>query len=327
MNCLIYFCIFGNKDYINLVNLLALSVKIYGSPKKNIHFLAITSNKFVDELNVIFNKLNFNFSTYIINNEDFSFLLSSRLLIFNYPNIHSYTKILYIDTDILITNNINVLFNLGLENKLYALEEGIINDIYHGYELFDFSKNNPNTTAFTSGILLFNNCDEVRELFYRIIKDINNNLKNNKIKPVAYDQAFINYHAIKDNLYNNTLLKKYAINNPENFKYNNHAISHFPGGVGNYNSKFDKMKSYLLYLFDSFPLKIKTNNYIINKKYNWKHDSHNINGYIEFKNNLLTSWGNIGYYEIINNDIVKASWCDECHILIFDQDKKKFYFN
>jgi len=324
MKFLIYFCMFGKKDYLNLVNLLALSIKIYGSPAENIHFLAITSNEFVDELNVIFNKLEFNFSTYVINNENFLYLLSSRLLIFNYPNIHSYTKILYIDTDILITNNINVLFNLGLENKLYALEEGIINDIFHGYELFDFSKYNPNTTAFTSGILLFNHCDEIRDLFKRIIEDINDNLRNNKIKPKAYDQAFINYHAIKDNLYNNSLLKKYAINNPEDFKYNNHVISHFPGGVGNYTPKFDKMNKYLLFLFDLSPLKIKNNNFIINKKYDWKHDCHNINGFIHFeKNNLLTSWGD-GQYEIINNNTVKAIWCNDWHILILDQDKKTF---
>ena len=36
------------------------------------------------------------------------------------------------------------------------------------------------------------------------------------------------------------------------YKYNNHIISHFPGGVGNYGPKYDNMSKYLLYLFDYY---------------------------------------------------------------------------
>ena len=154
MNYLVYFCIFGNKDYLNLVHLLAVSIKLFGVPNENIDFLAVTNNNFTDDLNNIFNKLSLNFNIYLIDNNNFEYNLSSRLIIFNYENINNYNKILYIDTDILITNNLNNLFNETLEDKLYVLSEGIISDMYHGFEFFNFRKINKSTKGFTSGILI-----------------------------------------------------------------------------------------------------------------------------------------------------------------------------
>ena len=66
MSYLVYFCIFGNKDYLNLVHLLAVSIKLFGVPSENIHFLAITNNDFIDDLNNIFNKLNLNINIFFI---------------------------------------------------------------------------------------------------------------------------------------------------------------------------------------------------------------------------------------------------------------------
>jgi hypothetical protein len=325
MNYLVYFCIFGNKDYLNLVHLLAVSIKLFGIPNENIHFLAITNNDFIDELNNTFNKLNLNFNIFLIDNNNFEYNLSSRLIIFNYENINNYNKILYIDTDILITNNLNNLFNEPLEDKLYVLSEGVISDPYHGVEFFDFSKINKLTKGFTSGLLLFNNCITIKNLFINIMENIQNNLKNNGIKPIAYDQSFINYYTIVNNLHNNNLMIGYAINNPIDFNFKLHTISHFPGGVGNYEYKYNRMIKYLLYLFDLYPNKSSNDNYYINKKFNWLHDCININGYIHFLESsiLETSWGN-GVYTILNNFSIKAQWCDDCHILIFNNDRKNF---
>lgn len=325
MSYLVYFTIFGDKNYLDLVHLLAVSIKIFSVPSDNIHFLAITNNDFAYDLNILFNKLDLKFDTFIIDNKNFNYNLSSRLIIFNYENIHHYTKILYIDTDILITNNLNNLFEIKLEDKLYVLSEGIISDIYHGVEFFDFSKINKFTKGFTSGLLLFNNCDIIKNLFEMIIDKIVDNLKNNGIKPVAYDQAFINYYTISNNLDNNTLMLNYAINNPIDFNFKLHTISHFPGGVGNYKYKYERMVRYLLYLFDLYPYKSSHDNYFINKKFNWQHDCININGYIHFlKNgNIETLWGN-GKYTILNNYTLKGEWCGDCHLLIFNNSREKF---
>jgi lipopolysaccharide biosynthesis glycosyltransferase len=48
----------------------------------------------------------------------------TRLNIFKYENIEKYKKILYLDTDILLNSNVNVLFDIDLSpEKLYALQE------------------------------------------------------------------------------------------------------------------------------------------------------------------------------------------------------------
>jgi hypothetical protein len=269
--------------------------------------------------------MGYNIYFHFINSNSDLYSLSSRFLVFDYQRIHEYNKILYLDTDILITNNINTIFNLNLENKLYALMEGTINDIFHGRKFFNFNSISGGTTSFTSGILLFNNCHEIRNLFNITMNAIIDNINNNGIKPPAYDQAFINYHAISNNLYNNTLLLSYCINNPEMFRYNNHIISHFPGGVGWYESKYDKMSNYILYIFDLYPLNKNGYNFIENRRFEWKHDCYNKNGEIYFRDNNIieTSWGN-GTYKILDNNSLKATWCNDCHLLKFNDDTTNF---
>jgi hypothetical protein len=323
MKNLIYFTIFGEKKYLNLLDLLIKSFKAFGNPS-NIDFLIITTYDF-KEAEQIFHTMDYNIDFHFIDNNNDLYNLSSRFLVFNYHKITEYNKILYLDTDILITNDINNIFNLDLDNKLYALMEGTIDDNYHGKEFFDFSTINNATPSFTSGILLFNNCNEIKNLFNITMNAIIENINNNGIKPVAYDQAFINYYAIINNLYNNTLLINYCINNPEIFNYKNHIISHFPGGVGNYSSKYDKMNNYILYIYDLYPLNRNLNNFIKYKRFEWKHDGYNKNGEIYFKeNNILeTSFGN-GSYEILDNNSLKTFWCGDCHILKFNNDYTTF---
>ena len=325
MKNLIYLTIFGNKKYLNLVDLLITSFKAFGNPNKNIDFLIITTSDF-KETEKIFHIMGYNIYFYYIDiNNDERYNLSSRLLIFNYDRINEYNKILYLDTDILITNDINTIFNLNLENKLYALMEGTIDDVFHGKEFFNFNLINNSTPAFTSGILLFNNCHEIRNLFNITMSAVINNINTNGVRPVAYDQAFINYYAITNNLYNNTLLLNYCINNPELYKYSNHIISHFPGGVGWYESKYDKMFKYILYIYDLYPLNKNRNNFILYKRFEWKHDCCNKNGEIFFnEHNLIeTSWGN-GTYEILDNNSLKAIWCGDCHLLKFNENHTSF---
>lgn len=326
MKNLIYFTLFGNKDYLNLVNLLAISFKLFGNCKENIDFMVITSNDFVSEINTIFNKLSFEIDFFIIDHgHDFLFLLSSRVLIFEYEKINKYNKILYIDTDILITNDIYKMFDFSLENKLYTLMEGVIGDIYHGCEFFDFNIYDKNISGFTTGILLFNNCIEIKKLFQIILNDIKDNIENNKIKPVAFDQAFFNYHAITKNLSNNIELTNLCINNPNDYIFLNHTISHFPGGVGNYKDKIERIQRYLLYLYDYYPFKSDYDNFYLNKSFEWKHDCINTNGIIQFgENNIfISNWGN-GVYEIINCNTIKYHLCDHVHILKFNDQRNNF---
>jgi lipopolysaccharide biosynthesis glycosyltransferase len=164
----------------------------------------------------------------------------SRLKIFDYPDINLYNKILYLDCDILVTNSINNILDFQLENKLYALQEGNTNHKFWGSQIFD---KNPNCSAFTSGILLFNNNIIIKDLFSQILLHIHNHITSMLPIPDCLDQPFIVYHAVKNNLYDNQKLINIVINNPNNF--NNETISHFPGEPGNYGSKIVKMSNFM----------------------------------------------------------------------------------
>ena len=51
----------------------------------------------------------------------------ARLQIFNYPKIYKYSKLLYLDTDILVTNNISKIVEFPLENKLAPSSKCVYN--------------------------------------------------------------------------------------------------------------------------------------------------------------------------------------------------------
>lgn len=247
MNC-IFICVFNQKEYINMLNMLLESIFIYGNLDDNTNILIYTSTEF---MNIIKNN-------YLFNNEKIKFEINdmynnidkackSRLDIFNLSSIINYDKILYLDTDIIIKDDINKLFNICNEDILYVLEEGDINSDtefwgtdFWGKTLFGNEINNYNdTTAFTSGILLFNNCKKIKDLFIKINEDI---INRPYYDGYFYDQPYIIYNAFKYNLYNNKILKTFVVNNDNNI-YSDKIIHHFPGGTGpgDYRSKIEKI--------------------------------------------------------------------------------------
>ena len=168
----------------------------------------------------------------------------ARLDLFNFKSISIYNKILYLDTDILIKDDINKVFDVCKEDILYVLEEGTIDNSYVDYWgniLFGDEIDNYNDkTAFTSGILLFNNCEKIKELFCKINEDI----INRPYHFSCYDQPYVIYNAFKYNLHNNKVLKLLAVNNDDNI-YSDKVIHHFPGGPGCYHNKIEKMTVFL----------------------------------------------------------------------------------
>jgi lipopolysaccharide biosynthesis glycosyltransferase len=237
---IIYSCVFFNEKYINLVNLLLQSYKIFGNSPDDVDYLIICNTHFQKKIEAIFYNLNISGKIWCIDLKTKFAAGYSRLNIFAYPEINLYKKILYLDCDILITNSINNILDFKLSNKLYTLQEGNTNHQFYGGQFFD---KNPNCSAFTSGILLFNNNIIIKDLFSQILLHIHNHINSDLPIPVCLDQPFIVYHAVKNNLYNNQKLIGIVINNPNNFK--NETISHFPGGPGNYESKIVKMTNYM----------------------------------------------------------------------------------
>ena len=237
---LIYSCIFFNENYINLIDLLLKSYKLFGNPSDDIDYLIICNPQFKEKIQKIFYNLNINGKIWCIDLKTKFEAGYSRLKIFDYPDINLYEKILYLDADILITNSINNILDFQLENKLYTLQEGNTNHPFWGSQFFD---KNPNCTAFTSGILLFNNNIIIKDLFSQILLHIHDHINSMIPIPECLDQPFIIYHAVKSNLYDNQKLITIVINNPTNF--NNETICHFPGGPGHIESKMIKMSRFM----------------------------------------------------------------------------------
>jgi predicted O-methyltransferase YrrM len=245
MNC-IFITVFNEPKYIELLYLLLESIYIWGNINEKTNILIYTSTEFMNIIkkSELYNDKIIKFE---INNtyNNIEKACKARIDIFKLNLIANYNKILYLDTDILIKDDINKVFDLCKDNILYTLEEGnIFNDLdYWGKSLFVNEINNyinKDLSAFTSGILLFKNCHEIRYLFDKINEDVINRPYNFECQ----DQPYIVYNAFKYNLYNNKILKLVAVNNDSNI-FSDKVIHHFPGGVGIYAHKIEAMSIFL----------------------------------------------------------------------------------
>jgi len=243
MNC-IFCCVFNQEKYVNMFYLFLESILTYGNLNCNTHILVYTSTPFMNMIK----------QCHLFNNEKIKFEINdtynnidkackARLDLFNLPSIKNYNKILYLDTDIIVKDNINKVFEVCEEDILYVLEEGKIDCDFDswGKTLFVNEVNNyTDKSAFTSGILLFNNCEKIKDLFQKINEDI----VKRPYHFSCFDQPYIVYNAFKYNLYNNKILKSFVVNNDNNI-HSDKVIHHFPGGPGVYQHKIIYMSIFL----------------------------------------------------------------------------------
>ena len=304
----IFCCVFNQEKYIDMFFLLLKSILTYGNLDCNTNILVYTSTPFMIKIK----------KSHLFNNEKIKFEINdaynnidkackARLDLFNLPSVKNYNKILYLDTDILVKDDINKVFNVCEEDILYALEEGEINNSsdYWGKTLFKNEINNyHDKSAFTSGILLFNNCEKIKDLFNKISEDI----VKRPFHFSCYDQPYIVYNAFKYNLYNNKILKTLVVNNDNNI-HSDKVIHHFPGGPGVYKHKIHYMTIFL-------------NNLnickIINKTYTWE------NSYIKFLDNFKMDAFGQGNYKIIDKQHIIAKFGGRIHYISFNTEYTKF---
>lgn len=243
MKKLIFITVFNNINYVRMLSLLIKTLYIYGSIDNDTYILIYTSTnfkRFIENSQFYSNRI------YFFINDNYNTIDSAckaRLDLFEYELIDNYDKILYLDTDILVQKNINFLFNLIEENKIYAYGEGDISndkeDFFGGKTLFKNEANNyPDKSAFNSGVMLFNNCLEIKDLFktIKIHMSLNKSAKFN-------DQPYFVYNAKKYNLINNTVLNNYVeLTNKQ--PTTNKPILHIAGGPGIYKNKLNIMINY-----------------------------------------------------------------------------------
>ena len=246
---LIYTSLFIKEEYNDLTELLLKSIHMFSNINRNTTDIVIyTSSKFAQELCKRVGHLNLPIYFHTFDDGELRCIFQLcclRLQIFKNGFAHNYGKILYLDTDVLINSDINALFDLELDDdKLYALEEGKIDFFFWGDNFFDFENIDKNTTAFSSGVMLFKNTPQIIELFENINDHIWYTLNTDQSRILFYDQPFIVYNAISRGKYNNQLLKGLVENNPGEVSLKT-IVCHFPGTVGDVESKANKMKTYM----------------------------------------------------------------------------------
>ena len=241
-NC-IFICIFNDINYVKMFYILLDSIYKYANLNDDIDILIYTSSEFmtlIKENNLYIDKIKFEI------NDNYNSIFKAcqaRLDLFNLQSIHNYKNILYLDTDIIVINDLNKLFTIINDNILYVLKEGRIDNKnnYWGYSLFDNEINNYNDkSGFNTGILLFRNCEKIKFLFSKIKEDI-------LLRPYNFtciEQPYIIYNAFKYELFDNKILNQYAINNDFNIN-SNKIIHHFPGQPGIYSHKLIYMKEFM----------------------------------------------------------------------------------
>ena len=241
MNC-IFCCVFYQKKYVDMFFLLLESIIICEHLDNNTDVLVYTSTSFMNMIKQhhLYNHEKIKFEI----NDTFNTIdkaCKARLDLFKLSSIKNYTRILYLDTDVIVKDDIDKMFRVCNDDVLYCLEEGTIEHDYWGKTLFgDEIHNYHDTPAFTSGILLFNNCEKIKDLF----DEINQDIINRPHQFECHDQPYIVYNAFKHRLYNNTLLKTLVVNNDYNVQ-SDKVIHHFPGGPGVYQHKMDAMTIFL----------------------------------------------------------------------------------
>jgi lipopolysaccharide biosynthesis glycosyltransferase len=242
---LIYMCVFHQESYIELLKLLIASI----SRKANINkettdILIITSPAFQPIIQTELSSFDLPLRYYVL---DLHTLMESsccKLKIFNYEHVNTYEKILYLDTDVLVNSDVNLLFNVEISNeKVYAIEEGHIGHEFWGSMFFDFAKYDKNTPAFSAGVFYFMNSLSMKTLFKDTHSHIDIYMHETGLAPICLDQPFLIFNSFIQNKYDNQMMKSYLENNPSAASPLK-IIYHFPGGPGNFSSKYDKMTSF-----------------------------------------------------------------------------------
>ena len=330
---LVYAGIFYNEKYLEFLKLLLISIKLY-SRTDTFDFLVLTTKEFEPHIQQLSNSIDIpikmKFFDYTTKNQP----ANARLHIFEYEDIGSYQKILYLDADILVQRDLTGFFTFEMEDKLYACEEVYtVRFASHGAPFFDFSKIDINTKGFNSGILLFQNTSTMRQMFNNMVDHISTMEKNNEIMPYWGDQPFLNYHAIKDNLFNSRYMNDAVFLTVQPTPDNSFQVIRTPISPSENKptilhhfldpDKMAAMKQHMNHLLNYYVSKSVLNNNMLNnlmnKRYSWG------KGFIMFEqNNILQTWWGRGIYKWLDTCAVEASWNGYHHIVVFDPSFKQY---
>ena len=327
---LVYMSVFHNRQYLDLLKLLMVSVKMFSvSATTDIDFLVLTSADFAPAVHEIATLTGIPLRTKLFAFTSMHEAACGRLHVFEYEDIDRYEKILYLDTDMIIQGDLSVLFAEDIADKIHALPERSVAREGYGAWFFDFTKVNKNTPGMNSGILFFRNTATARRIFAGANQHISAMVAAGEKLPFCLDQPFINYHAIRDGNHDTTLLLKYAAlyddePSPPPLGPTSIILCHFSWPIGIAASKFARMGQHVVHLLNNYAAIYEpgfpgSGSGPINATYTWG------NGYIQLEPSglLKTTWGK-GTYKWCGEHALEATWAGYSHLLYFSADYEQY---
>ena len=311
---LIYSCLFYNEKYLLIIEKLLVSFHKYNK-SSNLIYLIITSPKLENKVLEICKKIDLKFKIWTLNicnneTEIYNIYESTyvRYFIYKYPELNNYKKILYLDCDILVLNNLEVLFNIETSNNIYAMFE-TSHRTGHG-SLFndtEFEILKKNKATFTTAILLFDNNSIILSYVENIFNNIRNfhNKYNNPLH--CYDQPIVNKIDYNYKIINNKILNNYCLNIEPNdglekiTNISKYLLCHFATNVGDSKSKIIRINIVENYLNNDFINNDVINNDVINNDViNNDVISNDVINNDVINNDFIIN-------DVINNDVIKKT--------------------
>ena len=322
---LIYTCVFHNPTYVEMLRLLLFSIK-QSMSLEGIDILVLTDKAVEPAVRRVSALLDLPLRTHLIEGiASASAASAAKLNIFEYPQIHLYDRILYLDTDILVQHDLSSLFTEPLEDKLYAMEEGTICEPFHGSWFFEPQQASRYTPSFNAGTFLFQNTPTMKRIFTDTHVFMDLCIARKDRLPPCYEQPYMNYFFIKEDRQNTTFMKQYIeLDHPSRPPLKPRAemsIIHYicdeSHGVIPKQKRMELDLSKRLF-YGAGP-NARLNDPVVGKTYTWD------KGVITFREGgqLLTSWGR-GTYRWLNANIVDASWRGMYHRLFFNEVTSEF---
>jgi alpha-N-acetylglucosamine transferase len=316
---------FHAKKYADMLQLLLFSIKNVMDTSQ-FDILILTDSILQSSIQEIGELLDLSLKLHIVEGiTTASAASSAKLTIFEYPEIHHYERALYLDTDIIIQHDISDLFRIPIQDRLYAKEEGIIGEVYHGEWFFDFNTISRNTPAFNAGAFLFQISPTMKRIFTETYRFINECINKKVPIPVCYEQPYMNYFIIREGKQNTTLFNNYlkldslrwkTIKSDPDYSIIHYICNEFNGGTDKYN----RMTNNLSRIVFTQPSVYEGSDTLADRTYTWNAHS------ITFLKGgcIQTPWGR-GTYTWITNNIIELSWSIYTHRAYLNKDKTQFY--
>jgi len=269
---LIYFAAYG-KNYTTLLEQLLCSIAAYS--KINFDILIITDtngSKLIKNKDII---KKFNCYFYIVDTPEDGIAASmTKMLIYNYNRIDEYNKVLFLDSDMVCTKDIQEVFDIEPAGKLQAVEAFVlrtsildrlgpvffrsrldnISSLYSSLTFFSpkqkeyIEKNNPG--SFSAGHFLFQNTKQMRKHFENV-----NWLINSWPSYYFFEQSFLNHYFVFNDLvtvnefnskvqYVTFLVGSLNVATNEKRHNESHVLLHFAGQPINGAGKLEYISSY-----------------------------------------------------------------------------------